>query len=182
MKSSLIAVSVAGQETSRLFFVTDKNTDHRFLVDTGAEVSVLPPPFADCRATVWRVQVASSEWIPYYDLRSALPCPKCRLSSSVFVAVCSCRCGASDHWGKFFFWYFGLDFSVRRRCIIDTSMKLNTHSVSSFLQSTGLPTLLLASPYESIFPNFPGTIKPVYHGRLARSFRKHHIVRKTKRR
>lgn len=38
----LEAASGAGSETSRLFFVQDKNTGLRFLVDTGAAVSVLP--------------------------------------------------------------------------------------------------------------------------------------------
>ena len=30
-------------QQSRLFFITDKTTGMRFLIDTGAEVSVLPP-------------------------------------------------------------------------------------------------------------------------------------------
>ena len=40
---SLAATSVAGLSPSRLFYITDKPTGIRFLVDTGAEVSVLPP-------------------------------------------------------------------------------------------------------------------------------------------
>ena len=40
---SLAATSVSGLSSSRLFYVTDKTTGKRFLVDTGAEVSVIPP-------------------------------------------------------------------------------------------------------------------------------------------
>ena len=34
--------------SSRLFFVVDRVTDIRFLVDTEAEVNVIPPSPADC--------------------------------------------------------------------------------------------------------------------------------------
>ena len=39
----LAVTSVAGLLPSRLFFVADCSTGLRFLVDTGAEVSVVPP-------------------------------------------------------------------------------------------------------------------------------------------
>ena len=38
-----MATSVAGPSSSRLFYITDKPTGTRFLVDTGTEVSVIPP-------------------------------------------------------------------------------------------------------------------------------------------
>ena len=38
-----MAARVSGQSPSRLFFVLDRDTGTRFLVDTGAEVSVIPP-------------------------------------------------------------------------------------------------------------------------------------------
>ena len=37
-----MAASTSGLHPSRLFFVTDRSSGLRFLVDTGAEVSVLP--------------------------------------------------------------------------------------------------------------------------------------------
>ena len=42
-----MATSVPGQVPSRLFYVTDKATGLCFLVDTGAEVSVIPPSATD---------------------------------------------------------------------------------------------------------------------------------------
>ena len=39
----LAATGVVGHSTSRLFFVTDKSSGTRFLIDTGADVSVIPP-------------------------------------------------------------------------------------------------------------------------------------------
>ena len=38
-----MATSVSGQQPSYLFYVTDSLTGFRFLVDTGAEISVIPP-------------------------------------------------------------------------------------------------------------------------------------------
>ena len=44
-----MATSVPGQKPSRLFYVTDSLTGLRFLVDTGAEISVVPPSALDCK-------------------------------------------------------------------------------------------------------------------------------------
>ena len=43
----LMVTDVAGLPTSRLFYILDHSTGLRFLVDTGAEVSVIPPSHAD---------------------------------------------------------------------------------------------------------------------------------------
>ena len=39
---ALMATSAFGQNTSHLFFILERTTHHRLLVDTGAEVSVIP--------------------------------------------------------------------------------------------------------------------------------------------
>ena len=38
-----LAATSTGQQPSRLFYVTNKRSGFRFLVDTGAEASVIPP-------------------------------------------------------------------------------------------------------------------------------------------
>ena len=40
---SLVATGATGRSHSRLFYIKDRTSGLRFLVDTGAEVSVLPP-------------------------------------------------------------------------------------------------------------------------------------------
>ena len=42
---SLVATNVSGHHpsNSRLFYITDNNTSLKFLVDTGAKVSLIPP-------------------------------------------------------------------------------------------------------------------------------------------
>ena len=39
----LVVASVTGQSQSRLFYITDRKSGLHLLVDTGAEVSVVPP-------------------------------------------------------------------------------------------------------------------------------------------
>ncbi len=46
---ALAATSAAGPTPSRLFYVSDRSTGMRFLVDTGAQVSVVPPARTDRR-------------------------------------------------------------------------------------------------------------------------------------
>ena len=41
--AKLVATGTTSLLPSHLFFITDNNSAYRFLVDTGAEVSVLPP-------------------------------------------------------------------------------------------------------------------------------------------
>ena len=43
----LVATSAAGRQKGRLLYVTDRESRLRFLVDTGAEVSILPPSKAE---------------------------------------------------------------------------------------------------------------------------------------
>ena len=42
-----MAISDSGPPPSCLFYVTDRSSGFRFLVDTGAEVSVIPPSATD---------------------------------------------------------------------------------------------------------------------------------------
>ena len=44
----LMVTSVTGQQPNHLFYVTDSHTGLHFLVDTGAEISVIPPSASDC--------------------------------------------------------------------------------------------------------------------------------------
>ena len=43
----LAATSIVGHSSSHLFYVTEKCSGTRFLIDTGADVSVVPPSHTD---------------------------------------------------------------------------------------------------------------------------------------
>ena len=58
--------------TSRLFYVTDRATGMRFLVDSGAELSVIPPRVihSPSRKVSGSLQAANGSAIPTYGQRS----------------------------------------------------------------------------------------------------------------
>ena len=69
---SLAATGVPGLVPSRLFFIMDRNQGLRFLVDTGAEVSVLPPTCAERRhpSESLTLQAVNGTRIATYGTRS----------------------------------------------------------------------------------------------------------------
>ena len=69
---SLAATGVPGLVPSRLFFIMDRNQGLRFLVDTGAEVSVLPPTCAERRhpSESLSLQAVNGTRIATYGTRS----------------------------------------------------------------------------------------------------------------
>ncbi len=70
---SLAATNVAGPSPiGRLFYVYDKSTALRFLVDTGAQVSIIPPSSAERSAGPGelRLQAINGSNIPTFGLRS----------------------------------------------------------------------------------------------------------------
>ena len=69
---ALVATSAAGQTPSRLFYVSDRSSGIRFLVDTGAEVSVIPPTCTDRRNQQrhFSLQAVNNTNIATYGARS----------------------------------------------------------------------------------------------------------------
>ena len=67
-----MATSATGLQPSRLFHVNDKATGTRFLVDTGAEVSVIPPSRTDRRNLQgnFTLQAVNNTAIATYGTRS----------------------------------------------------------------------------------------------------------------
>jgi len=67
-----VATSATGLQPSRLFHVNDKATGICFLVDTGAEVSVIPPSRTDCRNLQgnFTLQAVNNTAIATYGTRS----------------------------------------------------------------------------------------------------------------
>ena len=67
---SLMVANATGQFLSRLFFVLEHVSHCRFLVDTGAEISVIPPTKADrkCCQTGVTLQAANGASIATLNL------------------------------------------------------------------------------------------------------------------
>lgn len=155
---SLVAASDIGQPRSRLFFVRDRITGTRFLVDTGAEVSVLPPSHVERRqkSPTSPLQAANGSYITTYGLRSlTLDLGLRRTFRWVFtVASVSYPILGSD-----FLSYFNLCVHVRHRRLSDETTSLSVHGTVSKQPSVGIRALTPVSPYQHILSEFPTITK-----------------------
>ena len=68
----LVATGAAGRSLGRLFYIRDRTSGVSFLVDTGAEVSVLPPsgPPSSRRPTGFDLRAANNSAIATFGTRS----------------------------------------------------------------------------------------------------------------
>ena len=155
---SLAATSVAGLSPSRLFYITDKPTGTRFLVDTGTEVSVIPPSQVERRrqADHLTLQAINNTSIATYGKRSLTP-----------------------HFGlrRTFRWVFvianvqhpilGADFLRHFSLLVD----MRNHQLSDGLQVQGVrcntkspsPAILPWKPlstYDTLLAEFPSITQP----------------------
>ena len=67
-----MATGVPGSKQSRLFYLRDRSTGLQFLMDTGAEVSVIPPPLFERihGSTDFTLQAANNTTIHTFGSRS----------------------------------------------------------------------------------------------------------------
>ncbi|XP_064456883.1 uncharacterized protein LOC135367514 [Ornithodoros turicata] len=144
----------------RLFCLTDRKTGVRFLVDTGAEVCVIPasqetkkhcPPSSSLQA------VNGSSIITYGEKLVTLNLGLRRAFRCIFVSanVPHAIIGAD------FLAHFGLLVDMSRKRLIDTTTRLWVHAVTasspSFMTVRGLaPT----NEYDAILREFPTLTRP----------------------
>lgn len=125
---SLSAVGDTSQGTSSLIYVTDKLAAYRYLVDTGAEVSVFPPTRQNRRSLeVATLQVANGSRIATYSLRSlTFNIGLRRTFEWVFIIA------DVDHpiLGSDFSSYLNLDISVHRRSLVNSRTMLALQGVT----------------------------------------------------
>nr|VZI48402.1 unnamed protein product [Spirometra erinaceieuropaei] len=122
-RQPVIATTAAGpSRPSRLFFINDKSSGFRFLVDIGAEVSVIPPLRRHrLKPSQFSLQAANSTTISTYGQRSlTLDLGLRRRFQWVFIEADV----KSPIIGADFLSSFGLTVDVRHRRLIDTTIQL----------------------------------------------------------
>ena len=156
----LVATGVAGPSLSCLFYLTDKSNALRFLVDTGAEVSIIPPNVKDFNhPSTLTLQAVNNSAIPTFGTRSltlnlGLHCP----FHWVFVI-------AKVHTpilGADFLRHYGLLVDMRGHRLVDSLTNLRVQGVLSN-ESSLSPSLLprkTASRFDSILRDFPTVVQP----------------------
>ena len=118
--------------SGRRLFVTDRRTGVRFLVDTGAEVSVLPTSRQDRTQQHFpsspTLTAVSGSSIKAYGQRCMnIEIGLCRSFSWLFlIADVSHAILGADFWSQ-----FSLQVDLRRRCLVDTVTSLSVNAFVS---------------------------------------------------
>lgn len=145
---TLMATGVAGPDQhSRLFYVVDKNTGTRFLVDTGSEVSVLPPSLSDQKHSPDKLTLTAvnNTSITTYGKRSLTLNLGLRRSFPWIFIIADIQ---KPIIGADFLRHFGLLVDMRQHQLTDTATQL-------FVQGILSPEV---SPSPSILPKQPDNI------------------------
>ena len=153
---SLAATSAPGHLLSRLFYVTDRNSGLRFLVDTGAEASVIPATRTDRKHQQdgLGLQAVNGTPIVSYGRRSlTLDLGLRRTFRWVFTIADT----NAPILGTDFLRYFSLLVDMRQHRLSDALMQLKIQGIATHIASPS-PTFLPARPqneYEAILTEFP---------------------------
>ena len=160
---SLAATSVAGQPPQgRLFYVRDRSSSLRFLVDTGAQVSIIPPTRSDRAAKPgeFRLQAINGSDIPTFGVRSlTLDIGLRRTFRWVFVIADVPR----PVLGADFLYHFSLLVDLRHSTLLDSTTQLRVQGiVCRDSESTGIahPHTDESDPYSRLLAEFPSVTQP----------------------
>ena len=147
---------VPGPPPSRLFFVTDPKMHTRYLVDTGSEVSTIPPYPADRRRSPDKLTLMAVSDTPIhtYGKRSlTLDFGLRRLLPWIFVIADVQK----PILGADFLRHFGLWVDMQQRQLIDSQTQLHIQGVISTTPSPS-PSICpkdTNNPYLTLLSEFP---------------------------
>ena len=137
------AADVTGPNPSHLFFIIDRDSGIHFLIDTGAQVSIIPPSAKEQSSTsTLTLQAVNNTSIHTYGSHSlTLNLGLRRTFQWVFVVadVTNAILGAD------FLQHYSLTVDMGHRCLIDTVTSLHVQGIISTVPSPS-PSLLPQSP------------------------------------
>ena len=171
-----MATTAAGLLPSRLFYVDDRSTGLRFLVDTGAEVSVVPPSPSERlhRRDNLSLQAANNSEIATYGTRSLTLDLGLRRTFRWPFIIADVR---KPILGADFLRNFGLLVDVRRHKLSDSLTQLSVNGITTNTPSPRI-TRFITHPeneYTSLLNEFPTVIKPCSHEVPVKHKVTHHI-------
>ncbi len=171
-----LAATGAGLQPSRLFHVTDHDTGIRFLVDTSAEVSVIPPSRSERthRQDHFSLQAVNNTSIATYGTRSlTLNLGLRRTFHWVFILADV----KQPILGADFLRNFGLLVDVRHNRLSDAHTQLKVQGIVSHCPSPS-PTLFPQQPkneYEALLTEFPAVTQVCSSDQPVKHDVTHHI-------
>jgi len=170
-----VATSPAGSSiTSRLFYVTDRTTGTRFLVDTGADVSVIPPSTTEKRKPAsMTLQAVNKSAISTFGEKSMTLDIGLRRSYRWIFIIADLPIPIL---GADFLAHFGLRVDVRHHKLIDTTTGLTLCGLQS---TTASPCPVfhfpVSTPYNELLRKFPNITRPCYNESSVKHSVTHHI-------
>lgn len=171
-----MAASDSCHTTSRLFYVTDRIAGHRFLVDTGAEVSVVPAARLDRQRSPQTapLQAANNSAINTYGQRSLTIDLGLRRTFRWVFVVADVRMAIL---GADFLTHFALSVDLRARRLVDTTTRMSIQGIlAPPTYTTGTAPQIPASMFASILADFPAITKPSNLELPVRHNVTHHVV------
>lgn len=155
----LDAASGAPQHSSRRLFVTDKVSKKRFLVDTGADISVIPPSFYERQnhSTDMMLTAANGSNIRTYGSKVMKLDLGLRRPFSWIFTIADV---ASPIIGADFLGNFGLLPDVRQGIIVDTTTTLQVKAVFCNTSTQRLEPCFPRSRFTDILKQYPELTVP----------------------
>ena len=161
---------------SRLFYVPDSTTGHKFLIDTGAEVSVIPPQPEDRKRgpTPFTLVACNKSPIKTYGMRSITLSLGLRRTFRWVFVVAEVE---SPILGVDFLHYFGFLVDVRHCRLIDsiTNLQVKGFSTNVTPVSPSFAKISPLSPYHILLDKFPSITQPSYLESAVKHSVTHHI-------
>ena len=158
---SLGATNTTGQDLSRLFYVTDSSTGSKFLVDTGAQVSIIPPSSTDRRTLCTNLTLKAVNGTPIktFGTRSlTLSLGLRRTFRWVFIIAET----ATPILGADFLRHYQLLVDMTRFRLVDATTNLMVNGIISQVESPS-PSLLprkSTTPFDALLTKFPSITQP----------------------
>ena len=153
------AASSGVSNQGRLFYVTDTTTKQQFLIDTGAEVSVLPPRSTNrTHRQGYDLQAANSSTIATYGTRSLTLNLGFRRSFPWIFTIADVNHAII---GADFLRHFNLFVDLRNRSLIDAVTQLRVNGVTSSEPALSpVYASLPSTPYTKILSEYPDITRP----------------------
>ena len=142
-----MTASAPGEHPSRLLFVHDRSTGLRFLIDTGAEISVIPRAarYRHLQPSAISLQAANGSRIPTYGRRSLTLDLGLRRQFPWIFTIADVHTAII---GVDLLSAFGLVVDVKQQNILDTSTSLSVNAQYSKIYSIGIR---VQEPEPSVF-------------------------------
>nr|AAK07485.1 gag-pol polyprotein [Clonorchis sinensis] len=173
---SVTATTVCGPpRTSRLFHITDRSSGLRFLVDTGAEVSVLPHKTPLHDSASYSLQAANGTRIATYGERSLTLDLGLRRAFKWIFLLADVQ---TPIIGADFLTHYNLSVDVRNKRLLDMLTSLSVNGISAPASSTGIRVILPDSHFADILRDFPTLTHPCQYTQPVTHSVVHHIQTK----